>query len=125
MKIIVIAAAMGVCEIILAFLFTFIAQKFYEKSGIIDTKSIFKGFIERLFLTLFLFNGIHHALTFFSALKLATRLKHTETNSEESGRYNDYYLLGNLISVAVGFFYVCIWSHANDIENGINRIWGQ
>lgn len=122
MKIIVIAAIMIVCEIILAFLFALIAQQFYKKSEI-DIRSILKGLIERLFLTLFLFNGIHHALTFFSALKLATRLKHHEANGEV-GQYNNYYLLGNLVSVAVMLFYVCIWNHATDIELGINRLWG-
>jgi nitrogen fixation-related uncharacterized protein len=122
MKIIVIAAIMIVCEIILAFLFALIAQQFYKKSEI-DIKSILKGFIERLFLTLFLFNEIHQALTFFSALKLATRLKHNEANGDV-GHYNDYYLLGNLVSVAVMLFYVCIWNHATDIEAGINRLWG-
>jgi len=124
MKIILIAAIMLVCEIILAFLFTLIAQKFYKKSEI-DTKSIFKGFIERLFITLFLFNGLPHALTFFSALKLATRLKHNESDKEEVEKYNDYYLLGNLISVTVGLFYVCIWSHAAYLETGFARFLGQ
>jgi nitrogen fixation-related uncharacterized protein len=122
MKIIVIAAIMMICEIILAFLFALIAQQFYKKSEI-DLKSILKGFIERLFLTLFLFNGIPHALTFFSALKLATRLKHNEANGDV-GHYNDYYLLGNLVSVSVMLFYVCIWNHVADIELGINRLWG-
>ena len=124
MKIMLIAAIMLVCEIILAFLFTLIAQKFYKRSEI-DTKSIFKGFIERLFITLFLFNGLPHALTFFSALKLATRLKHNESNKEEVEKYNDYYLLGNLISVTVGLFYVCVWSHAPYLETGINRFLAQ
>lgn len=124
MKIIVIAITMIVCECILALLFALIAQQFYGRSGVIDIKSILKGFFERLFLTLFLFNGVQSALTFFSALKLATRLKHTETNTDESSKYNDYYLLGNLISVAVAFLYVCIWNHTGDIENGIKRIWG-
>jgi uncharacterized membrane protein len=122
MNIIVITIAMIVCECILALLFTLIAQQYYHRSGIIDLKSILKGIFERLFLTLFLFNGIHHALTFFSALKLATRLKHSETNAEESGKYNDYYLLGNLTSVAISFLYVCIWHHAGDIDAVIQRI---
>jgi len=123
MRILEIAAITIVCEIILAFLFSLIAQKFYKRSQI-DIKSIFKGFVERLFLTLFLFNDIPNALTFFSALKLATRLKHNEINLEID-RYNDYYLLGNLISVAIVLLYVCIWNHANDIELGIKRLFGQ
>jgi len=81
----------------MAFLFSLIAQSFYKKSEI-DIKSIFKGFIERLFLTIFLFNGLPHALTFFSALKLAARLKHDESNAGETEKFNSYYLIGNLVS---------------------------
>jgi hypothetical protein len=55
---------------------------------------------------------------------LATRLKHNEINGEID-RYNDYYLLGNLISVAIVLLYVCLWSHANDIELGVKRLFGQ
>lgn len=70
-----------ISELVLAFLFSLIAQQYYKKSEI-DMKSISKGFIERLFLTIFMFNGIPHALTFFSALKLATRLKHDDKIGE-------------------------------------------
>lgn len=121
MTILLIAAIMIICEIILAFLFTLIAQKFYKRSEI-DVKSIFKGFVERLFLTIFLFNDIPHALTFFSALKLATRLKHNEGSTDESSRFNDYYLLGNLSSVTVVLMYVCIWNHKAALEIALTRI---
>jgi hypothetical protein len=120
MKIFVIALTMLVCEIILAFLFALIAQVFYKKLGF-DFKSIFKGFIERLFLTLFLFHEVLHALTFFSALKLATRLKHNEINGEVDS-YNDYYLLGNLMSVSVALLYVCLWNQAGAIEAGLDKV---
>lgn len=122
MNIITIALVMLICEIILAFLFAMIAQIFYKKLGF-DFKSIFKGFIERLFLTLFLFHDILHALTFFSALKLATRLKHNESNGEVDS-YNDYYLLGNLMSVSVALLYVFLWNQAGAIDAGLHKIWG-
>jgi hypothetical protein len=83
-------------------------------------KSISKGFIERLFLTIFMFNGIPHALTFFSALKLATRLKHDDKTGEIE-KFNSYYLIGNMVSVTVSLLYVYIWNHATDIEDGLNR----
>jgi zinc transporter ZupT len=118
-SILIIAMLMVISELILAFLFSLIAQQYYKKSEI-DMKSISRGFIERLFLTIFMFNGIPHALTFFSALKLATRLKHDDKNGETE-KFNNYYLIGNMVSVTVSLFYVCIWNHAGDIENGINR----
>lgn len=115
---------MLVCELILAFLFSLVAQLFYEKSQI-DVKSILKGFVERLFLTIFMFNGIPHAITFFSALKLATRLKHNENSEKDTEKFNSYYLIGNLISVTIALFYVWIWSHGYDIDQGLLRFFGR
>jgi hypothetical protein len=91
-----------VTEIVLAFAFALVAQIYYRKIGL-DFRSIFKGSLERPFLVVALFNDYPHALTFFSALKLATRLKRTDV---DENHFNDYYLIGNLVSVAVGIFYV-------------------
>ena len=99
-------------EVILAFLFSAIAQVYYKKLGL-DFKSIFKGILERLFLTVALINNITTALAFFGALKLGTRLKHEES-IEDHNRFNDYYLLGNLASVTVAIFYC--YSYTN-LEN--------
>ena len=118
--ILVILCIMLLSEIVLAFVFSLIAQKFYKKTEI-DTQSIFKGFIERLFLTIFLFNNLPHVLTFFSALKLATRLKHDEAAGEVQ-RFNDYYLLGNMVSAAVALGYFYLWDHANEITAIIHKI---
>lgn len=98
-----------ITEIIIAFLFAVIAQVFYKKIGF-DFKSIFKGMAERIFLFILLVNGYSSALTFFSALKLATRLKHEEPKQSLDG-FNDYYLLGNLLSVAVAIGYVYAFQH--------------
>ena len=121
-SVIAIAVAMIICEIIIGFVFSVIAQKFYKKSEI-DIKSIFKGFIERLFITLFLYNDLPHALTFFSALKLATRLKHDDA-SGETEKFNNYYLIGNLVSVSLALLYVYIWQNITEIENGLARLFG-
>ena len=100
-------------EIILAFLFAIIAQVFYKKTGI-DFKSIAKGIIERIFLSIALINDITSALTFFSALKLATRLKHEEAK-EDHNKFNDYYLIGNLASVTVAIIYVLLYKDFDHI----------
>jgi len=91
-------------EIILAFLFSVISQLFYKKLGF-DFRSIFKGLIERMFLVISLYSNYPHALTFFSAIKLATRLKHSEPE-EMVDKFNDFYLIGNVISVSVAMGYV-------------------
>ena len=124
MKLLFIIIVMLICEIVLAFLFSLVAQLFYKKSQI-DIKSILKGLTERLFLTIFLFNGIPHAITFFSALKLATRLKHDESTKGDTEKFNSYYLIGNLISVTVALFYVWIWNHGGDIDQGLLRFFGR
>jgi hypothetical protein len=111
-----IAVIILVGEIVLGFLFSVIAQVFYQKTKI-DFKSLIKGFIERMFLTLFLFNDLAPALTFFSALKLATRLKRDEGSGADSNKFNDYYLVGNLVSVSVALFYVYVLKHAVHIES--------
>lgn len=100
-----IFAALFVSEIVLAFLFSAISQVFYKKVGL-DFKSIVKGIFERIFLVVSLYFNYPHALTFFSAVKLATRLKHTEKSEEAQNKFNDFYLFGNFISVIVAIAYV-------------------
>ena len=93
-----------VSEIVLAFLFSVISQLFYKKLGL-DYKSIIKGIFERVFLVVALYFDYPHALTFFSAVKLATRLKHTEKAEDDQNKFNDFYLFGNFISVIMAIFY--------------------
>ena len=96
-----------IIEMLVAFLFAAIAQLFYKRNGI-DFKSLVKGVIERVFLTVALINGYSQALTFFSALKLATRLKHSAIKEDED-KFNDYYLVGNLVSVMLAIGYVNLY----------------
>ena len=102
-----------ITETILAFVFSVIAQIYYKKLGI-DFKSIFKGLLERIFLSIAFIHDLPSALTFFSALKLATRLKHQE-EKDEHNKFNDYYLLGNLASVTMAIFYAYIYNNINEI----------
>jgi len=99
-----------ICEIILGFIFSAIAQVFYQKNGI-DFRSLLKGVIERGFLFVSLINDFPHALTLFGALKVATRLKHTSANPEEEDSFNNFYLIGNLISVMIAIGYVYAYKH--------------
>jgi len=107
-------------ELILAFFFSIIAQVYYKKLGL-DFKAIFKGALERLFLTIALIHDVTSALTFFSALKLATRLRHEEVK-EEHNKFNDYYLIGNLASVTVVIYYVYCYNHINVLPFFVNMM---
>lgn len=111
---------MAICEILLWFIFSVVA-KFYYKKTEIDLESLFKGCLERLFLALFLYNDLPHALTVFSALKIATRLKHEEKH-EDTQRFNNYYLIGNLISVSMSLFYLYLWNHVREIDAALVRL---
>jgi hypothetical protein len=91
-------------EVILAFCFAAVAQLYSYKVGL-DFRSIIKGVIERGFIFVALINDFPHAITFFSALKLATRLKRTDS---DENHYNDYYLIGNLVSVGAAVGYVVV-----------------
>ncbi len=64
--------------------------------------SIFKGIFERSFIVFSLISGYPQALTLFAALKIATRIKDDDRIS------NDYYLVGNLISVSLAIMYTLI-----------------
>jgi len=108
-KFVILAGLFILTEVLVSFLFAVIAQVFYHKIGF-DFKSIFKGVMERLFLFISLANGYVEGLTFFSALKLATRLRHQDDRSDMDG-FNDYYLLGNLLSVVVVMGYVYAFKH--------------
>ena len=61
--------------------------------------NVLKGWVERAFLVYALVAGYPQALTLFAALKIATRIKDDATIS------NDFYLLGNLVSVSLAILY--------------------
>ena len=97
-------------EIILIFVFRLITPK-DKRIRLIQLKSILKGVIERVFLTYSILCGYPHALTLFGALKLGTRLKSADNEATPEGRlkesnFNDYFLIGNFISVLFSIIYV-------------------
>ncbi len=75
--------------------------------GSMSFSGAIRGTFERLFLFFAMVNDIFHALTLFGALKIATHIKDDDRVS------NDYFLIGNLISVsaAIGYFliYNILW----------------
>lgn len=100
-------------ELILSYTFWLITPKSVNNKKI-DYKSMLKGILERIFLSYSLYQGFPHVLTLFGALKLGTRLKRadkedTEENIKKETAYNDYYLIGNFISVALSIFYYSLF----------------
>jgi hypothetical protein len=103
-----------IAEILLSFFYQFLAGFVYKKTEF-DLKSVLKGFLERIFLLIAFCENYPVALTFFGALKLGTRIKHNEQNAGETAKFNDYYLIGNLISVLAAFGYTYLWRHIQEI----------
>lgn len=77
-----------------------------NKTNRLTTRSLLKGLLERAFLFLSLVNGFPHALTVFGALKIATRLR-----DKDDRITNDYFLIGNLISLMLAIIYFLIWKN--------------
>lgn len=104
-----------VIELILILFFRIITPKPIRKKGI-DYMSISKGVIERAFLMFGFLNNLPHVITLFGALKLGTRLKHGDKEESEAGLkteslYNDYYLIGNFVSVFVSIVYFLMFKY--------------
>jgi len=74
----------------------------------ITKASVLKGLIERAFVLITLWFNLTSALTLLGALKIATRIK------DEDKISNDFFLLGNLISVLFGVLYFVILRNLMD-----------
>jgi len=100
----------GCVEVILGYFYYMITPVSIRLPDRLDYKSLSKGIIERVFLMVSLLNGYPHALTLFGTLKLATRLKRdTDADKTKESTYNDFYLLGNFISILISFLYVFLY----------------
>ncbi len=68
------------------------------------------GVLERLFLYVGLMQGFGQTLILFGALKIGARLK-----NEKDKISNDYFLVGNLVSVLLVFSTIAILNYWNKI----------
>jgi len=66
----------------------------------ISLSTIMKGLLERTFVVVVLVLGLASALAMLGALKIATRIK-----DEENKVSNDFFLIGNLVSILFGIAY--------------------
>lgn len=87
-----------VMEIVANVLFAWLRSKFEkpteEKPSLL--MSVAKGILERALLYLALVNNIPTVIVMFGAIKLGTRL-----DSKEKRVSNDYFLIGNFLSVLI------------------------
>jgi hypothetical protein len=86
---------------ILIHLLLFAISKFIGKANKdkISRTSILKGILERIFIVVSLHFKMTQSLTLLGALKIATRIK------DEDKISNDFFLIGNLVSVLFGIAY--------------------
>ena|ERR1035437_972592 len=102
-------------EIIANLVFIFILNRFMSKDteNIRKTRwiGILKGLLERFILFLGMINGITMVLPLFGALKIGTRFE----SDKESRVSNDYFLIGNLLSVLFVIFYLLLFNHLRTI----------
>jgi len=90
-------------EFLIHFVFHFISRSIGKTNrDKITRASVLKGLIERAFVLITLWFNLASALTLLGALKIATRIK------DEDKVSNDFFLLGNLISVLFGVLYFVI-----------------
>lgn len=112
-------------EIFLSMLFKKISKKESKMQGV----DIIKGLLERTFLLIAFINDLPTALVVFGALKLGTRLTHKEVGKTEEkntemiqqskiesknraeDNYNNFFLIGNFISMITAIGYKLLWVH--------------
>lgn len=110
MKSIVIMILMFIVGEIVANIIFYFVRNFFNNLSVKPDESqnpllsILKGTLERFVLFIFLYFGHMPILILFGALKIGTRLKEAAGSSIS----NDYFLIGNLLSVLIAFVYYLI-----------------
>ncbi len=83
-----------VSELLAYFVFRKVRKHYVGTSG--SSRPMWNGIIERIFLYLCILSEVYHGFTLFGALKIGTRIK-----ADENKISNDYFLIGNMISVGL------------------------
>ncbi len=102
-------------ECLLAIFFRILATIYYKKLPF-DMKIVLIGTIERIFIILSLCNNFPTGLVMFGTLKVGTRLKVHQSNTDEENKFSNYYLIGNLISAIVAILFVLLFNYYSDIS---------
>lgn len=91
-------------ELCVILVFWIVTKLFHKR---LTLSSVLRGLLERGFLYVTLINALPQSLAFFGALKIATRLK------DDNKISNDYFLVGNLVSVFMVIVYYLINQQLN------------
>lgn len=91
-------------ELLSILLFRLFDKYFNHGKNKISIRSVIKGNLERLFLFMSLVNGLPQSFIVFGAIKIGTRLK-----DKEDAISNDYFLVGNLMSLILSISYYLIY----------------
>jgi hypothetical protein len=90
-----------------------------NKTRSISIIEVFKGMLERFVLAFGFLAGIEPIIVAFGALKLATRISNQDFFTSESGKgtnlqgsRNNYFLIGNFVSISMSFFYYILINKA-------------
>jgi hypothetical protein len=86
------------------FIFPLVKRIFSEKWQWRIDLQVTKGWLERLFLFLCLVYNLPHALIAFGAIKIGTRV-----NDRENKISNDYFFVGNMVSLLLVVLFYVIW----------------
>lgn len=97
-------------EFIVNMIFYFLNASLFKtqdnmKQGLI-IRDVIKGSLERSLIMVGLLNNYPQVITAFAALKIGTRI-----NDNEHKISNDYFLLGNIISLLAAIYLVVIYTH--------------
>jgi len=104
----VAAISVFICgEFLSYFIFGFIKRSLVPEEKKLQKISVIKGILERLTLFIGLLYGFPQIIIAFSAMKLGTRLSQ-ETKEKIS---NDYFLVGNLVSILLAMVYTIVVSN--------------
>ena len=105
MKYLIVAGIFVIGELVSVFIFALLKRAFkLPKTSPARKASVAKGILERAVLYIGLLYGFPQILIAFGALKIGTRL-HEDKKSKIS---NDYFLVGNLISILLAMLYALI-----------------
>jgi len=91
-------------ELVSISFFWLFEKSFNQGRNNVNWRSVIKGNLERLFLFLPLVNGLPQSFIVFGAIKIGTRLK-----GKEDKVSNDYFLVGNLMSLILSVSYYLIY----------------
>lgn len=107
------ALIIGVGEVIFHFIFAFVSWLFGLVHPGIKIREVFKGIVERTMVSIGLAHGILTVVIAFGALKVATKLSLSATTESEQkiSNHNDYFLIGNSMSLLFAIIYALIAIH--------------